>query len=350
MIEPGTPNATHQPVEGGAPELQFTPDEGVTPEPPKGPKATETPSQKPLEFTPEEITPPGTNPPEDQPGATEPPAYTPNLNYKVKGQEKVFPDWIHDKIDSEDREKAIREMYEKYDGFDHVKADRDTLKQHVEWYQQNYEPAIQNLVALQETLKRGDMGAFFDGAGIDRQQVLRWAYEYSQLNPQQQQAQQAQSIQNWNNYYSTQNQNNEVMTLQTQLADARSREVDLILSRPDIAAFAQDLDNRLGRSGFLRDEIIRRGQAYAIQQKRDVPAEQVVQEVLVLAGYAPGNAQQFQPGNGQLPRQPGAGPAPRRNPPTLPTVKGGGGSPAKRQIRTREDLQKRRQELLAQGR
>jgi len=277
-------------------------------------------------------------------------------HYTVKGQELEYPDWAKEIMKDEESAKTVREVMEKYSGFDHVKQDRDYLGQQVEYLQNHIQnelsPVVQQVNLANQCLQAGNLDAFFQTCNIPPQNIVQWALNYAQQTPAQRQANQQQAQAVVNNYHQNYASQNEYTSLQQQLIQARQREVDLIISRPEVATVSQQLDQRFGRIGVLKDEIIRRGQMYA-QAHQDVPAEQLLNEVLALAGVQPGPVAQPN-GNGTFPgasQRPGGQPVQQRvQKPVIRNVGSGGRSPARATINTMADLKKRREALEAQGR
>ena len=92
--------------------------------------------------------------------------------------------------------------------------------------------------------------------------------------------------------------------------------------------------------GAFRNEVIKRGQLYA-HNGIDKPVSEVVKEVLLLAGHAAPQANGIQQtvdnsaGNGgQAPQQQ----IPAQKPPVIPNVGGQGTSPAKRVVRSLDEI------------
>jgi hypothetical protein len=123
----------------------------------------------------------------------------------------------------------------------------------------------------------------------------------------------------------------------------RTAELNGYLQRPDVAAAAQAFDQRAGREGAFREEVIKRGQYYArLPEPVDIPVEQAVSEILRYVG--PMNAPQPQ-AEAQMEApapQAAVAPAPK---PVIPNIKGRGTSPVKKAVKSIDDLRARGREL-----
>ena len=119
-----------------------------------------------------------------------------------------------------------------------------------------------------------------------------------------------------------------------------------------MAQAAQELDQRFGRLGVLRNELINRGKYYGAQGT-DKSAEELLTEVMNFAGVQlggqPAPVQQNTQGGGGQPSPARTGPVPQ-NRGTMSNLKGSGRSPARKVIRSRKDLKERAAQLEAQGR
>lgn len=321
---------------------------GAAPVTPEAPAAAPDAAQAPAEASPE-ASPPAAGSPAAQAAA----AYTVNPVFKVKNTEKKMDDWLLPAIKTPEQEKALRELHEKAYGLDHVKADRQSLKERLKGYEARFEqevaPVMQGVQKLNYALQQGNLGAAFDVLNIPKQAVLTWALQYAQMDAQQRAqvdgagktALQAFDQQLQGQSYQQQ--------MQAQMAEFRSRELDFTLQRPDVTQAQQAFDSVHGEGAF-RNEVIRRGQFYAYQGK-DIPAEQAVEEVM---RYVPRQSPQAPGSHVPAATPPQAAPSPaaaaqaQQAKPVIPNIQGQGTSPAKRVIGSMADIRKRRKELEAQ--
>lgn len=273
--------------------------------------------------------------------------YTPNFKYKVTAPqggaaaklEKEIPEWARPFITSQDLEKNVRELFEKSEGIDAVKQHRDQLVSENTAMREQWAPVVQQVQTLQGHLQRGDLDSFFEGCNLSEQQILKYALYRLQLreNPQAMQThEQTRQLQLQNQAYQQQLQ--EVSSGYQNLAvQQRTMQLDSHLGRPEILPAAQSFDARVGRPGAFRDEVIKRGKLYA-SMGQDVAVEQVANEVLQLIGWSGQNNQAAQ-GAGATAMGAGAAGATAGQPAaTLPSVKGRGTSPAKKVIKSTDQL------------
>lgn len=289
----------------------------------------------------------------DPPGTQAAAPYTPNFKFKFMGPdgqkaEKEFDDLFKPIVKSSDVEKVIRDLHERAHGLDFVKADRQTVKGQLDALQAQHQEQTASLEFMGSLLQQGDFDTFFNIAKVPPQAVVQWVLGHIERQKDPQKAAEYQStLDARHRLYAAELQAKQFQTLGSQATmQARSLELDTILSRQDVASVASAFDARMGREGAFRDEVIRRGVLYAQgPNPKDITVAQAVGEVLAIIGT-------------QAAAQPGAAPAgatqtPGTAPaskPVLPPLPGSGGvSPAKKILKSTDDLRKRGQELAAQG-
>jgi len=276
-----------------------------------------------------------------------PPAYTPNFKFKVLDKEHEIDPLFQQLIKDADTEKKIKELHEKAFGLDSVKLDRQSLKEKIEKHYAPLEKTFQgvqkSIQQIDKMIDQGDYDNFFNVLQIPEQKILEWAVKKAQLmglTPQEQAAYN-QQVQERNQLYQLQQQNAEYeeQLFQTQV-QARAAQLSQELSKPEVLNVMGSFDARAGVQGAFRNEVIKRGQFYA-HQGVDAPVEQVVKEVLQLVGQvvpqATGPQQPVDNGvgtGGQAPQQQ----PPTQKPPVIPNVGSQGTSPAKRVVRSLDDI------------
>jgi hypothetical protein len=281
-------------------------------------------------------------------GTTVPPVYTPNLKFKVMDKELEIDPLFHALVKDAETEKKIREMHEKAFGLDSVKTDRQMLKQKIDTHyaplEQKFQETTRSLAVIDKMVEKGDYDNFFKVLEIPEQKILEWAVKKAQLmqlTPAEQAAYN-QQVQDRNNLYLTEQQN---VQYQEQLfqhqVQARTFELDQELSKPEVLKVVEAFDSQAGTPGALKAEIIKRGQFYAYQGV-DKPVADVVKEILGFVGHvvpqAQPGAQQPGVGSAQPAGQSTQQAAPTVKPPVIPNVGGQGTSPAKKKVRSLDDL------------
>lgn len=274
--------------------------------------------------------------------APQAPAYVPDYKLKVYDQDAVLEDkFLKDLIKDADSEKKVKEIAQKYLGFDTVKAKNMKVTQEYQTYHQQTMPVVDYYNKASSFLQKNDMDGFFEFLKIPQDVIFKYAVqkaEEAQLAPDQRQFLQQQR-QIYKDKISLEEQNQSLQSnQQTQANEYRKQELGWVMARPDVSTTAQAYDAKVGQPGAFRQLVINQGLAYhaATQGKGDLSAEQATMEVLKYIGV-------FLPQQGQAPTTPliqqnGA-------PPIIPNVTGRGTSPVKKQVRSIADLKKKAEEL-----
>jgi hypothetical protein len=275
-------------------------------------------------------------------------AFQAKLKYKVLKEEKDFPDWAKPLATTPETETQLKDLLERADGIESVKAHRDQLIQQTQQFQQEVMPFVADARKALAFAKGGDLKSFFEMTGVPDAAVLKYALKVIQHNenPQlaaQEEHQRQLQLKNQQLQDQAQQYQNGYQELAVQQKDF---ELSVALSRPEILATVQAFDAKVGTPGAFRTEVIRRGQAYAAMGQKNVSAEQVVTEVVQLLTWQGQSAQNPPPPAGV---QNGAG-APMGAtahvpPPALPNLRGKGGSPVKKAFKSTDELRKHARSL-----
>lgn len=153
---------------------------------------TEMPSSNPATepaITPESVTPAATV---GEPAVAAPatpvsaapavPAFTPNFKYSVKGQEKEIDEMFRALVKDAESEKKIKEIFERADGLDVVKQDRTALKQEFEGFKTQITPYMQEYHKFTSLRDKGNLGAAFQVAGINDEDIFKYALQKLQMS------------------------------------------------------------------------------------------------------------------------------------------------------------------------
>lgn len=274
------------------------------------------------------------------------PAYTPNYKYKALKEEKEIPEWARGIVTSADSEKQVRELFERADGLDPVKQHRDILVNENKQFREHVLPFYQEAQQALDHARKGDLDSFFQTVGLSEAAILKYALHRIQLRDKPEALAAHDQARELRLQNATLQQQVEAANQQyTQYAvQQKSNELESTLSKPEISEAVQAFDARMGKPGAFRAEVIRRAQAAYAATQQDPTAEEAVGEMLRLIGWQGGGT------SGQPPAQNGQnagtadggtfGASGAGAKPTLPSIRGKGGSPAKKVPRSVEDLRK----------
>lgn len=318
-----------------------------------------------LTSTPEDTTGVVTNPedttsvvtdPEVSPdgeGTSAPEEYVPDFKYKAMQEERELPEWVRPALTSKEQEEEIKKIFSRAGGQEHFEKKYNELNtrltEHYTPLEQKYQQQQLAFNQLNQYAQNNDWRSFFNTLKVPQQAVLSYAkdiLEYQDLSPEQKQAvdqhyltQQQYEQAQWQNQQLQQN-------WQQQQVQLRTMQLDMEMTKPEVAKFREQFDTLAGREGAFRDTICREGAMLWNTQQLDMDPASLVQRVIgqypgvnTLAPQAPGQGQP-QPGTNTVVQKP-------NNAPTLPTIQGGGASPVKRQVRSLADIAKIREELEA---
>lgn len=284
-----------------------------------------------------------------------PPEYHPNYNFKVHDQEREVDEWIRPLIKDAETEKQVRDLYERAYGLEHVKQDRQTLRDdntRMRAELDEFGKVKNDLRQLGHFLQNGDMQSFFEAHEIPDERIFQYAMQKLQMreNPElQTQYDQNRLVQN--QQYNLQRENENLRQQQQQIAyDRKQEELRYVMSDPTVRQAEQEYNARMGQDAF-RNEVIARGSMHYRTTQQDLSARDAVDQVLKVMGYQPagqaGGAQTFQqPVNtGMVPpntvqqqaQVPMQGQQPGQ-PPVIPNIKGRSSTPVRKQPRSIQEL------------
>jgi hypothetical protein len=264
----------------------------------------------------------------DQPVAAEAPAWTPTLKYKFNGMEKDFDPIFKDIVKDQDTEKKIRDLLERNEAFDMHKQKSMELEQKFKKIEPEYQKIVSNLqhaTKLWET----DKGSFFEYMGIPKEDLFKYVAEELQRE---ELPQQHRSV-----YDNERNLKLKAMEQERQLQEyqarafdesvkAKSFQLEQELGKADVQRYSQAYDDLYG-SGSFRSEIIKLGQTEAALNGKDLSVAEAVD--MIVSKVKP-IVERF--GGNQISNQ--------QNQPVISTIKAGASSPAKRAVRSLDDLKK----------
>lgn len=285
------------------------------------------------------------------PAAAAAAAYSPTYKYKYvdpegKDVEGELPDWVKPLVKTADFEKQVRELFEKSASLDFIKGGRAKAQTQAAEVGKELGELKAGIESLRKCVQSGDFDSFFEMLEIPQQRILQYALQVAQrekMTPEQRQAYDA-SVSQRRQLQMLQEQNRSLQDQHTQAAvQARSLELDTVLSRPEVNAMAAAFDGRLGRPGAFRAEVVRRGQHAFYTSGQDVPAETLVAEMMATFGAFVNAAPAASGSAGGVVTPPAHGK------PTIPNIAGKGASPVKRVPRSIDDLRKIAADMASAG-
>jgi hypothetical protein len=276
--------------------------------------------------------------------AQAPEEWAPDYKFKVMDKEYEFDEFIRPTITKDNYDK-IKDLYTKAYGLDHEKSRAERYKSEFERLtpiEQQFAQQNKTLGYMGTLLQNKDYNTLFKELNIPDDAVAQYAIQrlnYRELPPEQQreqdrifeERQRLRMLELQNQEYSQQ--------LQSTVIQARGQELESYLQGPAKSA-AESFDQRVGKPGAFREEVIRRGQMAYYTQKKDIPVAEAVNEVIRLAGISPqtqGQASNMNTANFHTPQD---------KKPYLPNIRGSNMSPVRKQFSSVDDLKKKYNEMF----
>jgi len=288
--------------------------------------------------------------PEEVTDIIEPPPeeddWKPDYKFKVMDKEHEFDEFIKPIVNKDNYEK-VRDLYEKAYGIDFVKSKKSELENEVNQYkeiEQKYNQQNQSLGYLGSLIKNKDYHTLFNELKIPDQDVMKYSLDRVQYQdlPPEQKAEYDSNIEAKQRLRNLEMQNQQFQSqVQAQAAQARVAELDNYLSSGQMKELVDSFDQRAGRPGSFKEEVMRRGQLAYYTSGKDLSVKEATEEVVKLFGYglnAQYGNQDGNSGNQQQQMQQQTANVGRK--PTIPNVRSGGHSPARKLPTSIEDLKK----------
>ncbi len=272
------------------------------------------------------------------------PSYEPNYGFKVLDEEHEVEEWLRPLMKDTESEGKVRELCEKAFGLDFVKTERDKVREELSGVKGEFDTQSQNLQRLSGYVEKNDLTTFFHEIGITNDVLINHALTLAERKTMPVEQQQAYDNQ-WQSQRRAELMEQQYNGLQDKMLAQQNQqtvyEYNNEVSKPEVSQFQLAFDQRNG-SGAFANEVARRGQLYEFQGNDTISVSQLVQEVVNFGGGF--QAQQAQPAATGVP-----GPeqvVQAQQVPVIPnTGSSGGQSPAQKEIKTLEDLQKIANEL-----
>lgn len=302
----------------------------------------------------------------EQENANEP-AFTPDYKFRANQQDMEIPEEFRAHIKDVESQKRMKDMFEKFHGFETQKTKLSSLEQDVTKYRGGYEGIVNNLQDIQQgyahAVQSGNLhnlDMVFQKLGLGEDVLMAWAGEKAKLaglEPEQQRAIMHSNKLEREAYEHGQHQNYLMNQNQQKDLQIRQMQFDSAMAAPQIQGFAQELDGKFGMAGFFAEEVVKAGQmAYALE-KKVLSVPEAMQAVITKYGLK-GQAQQVQPqGQGNANGQQGGNVSAdgkkiiQRDNKVIPNIgSASGASPVGTgKAKNLDDVRKRYAELMAQG-
>jgi len=250
--------------------------------------------------------------------------YTPNFEYKVRDDAFQFDDRVKTVVKTKEDEEYFRDLYTKSGGVDHYKTK-------INEYEDNYgklyghteklTKGFQNLKTLRDD---GKLNELFTSLGVTEDQLMKHAIGLAK--EQQLPEDERMKNQQMRDYESKiNNLEHKLNNVTTQFSSQREQ-ADTMRDVDNLKGFVssdrgQAIGNVMKANGLnLMQEVVNHGLAVHQTTGNDIPVEQAFNEVLTKYNFMAAPTQQAAP--------------------TLPSIRGGGGSPNGLSINSIEDLKK----------
>lgn len=273
-----------------------------------------------------------------------PPPYTPNYKFKYPKldsndqEEKEFDDWSRGFVNQENEAK-FRDLYTKAYGMDFYKQKYGKINDSFKTYKEKYEPLVKTWNELSEVYNQGDLDTFFKGLKIPEDKIYQYVLDKlneRDLTHEQRLERQSQTDLKRRAYY-LERENRELQSrYQTEQTQARDFQLSQALMKPEYGSIAKSFDERMGRPGAFREEVIKRGVLAFHATGQDISPDQAVQEVMSLLGIQSQPQQTAHLNSAQDAQTQQRNPSP----PVIPNVGARSSSPAKKSPRSLADLRK----------
>lgn len=280
---------------------------------------------------------------------TETPAYVPNTKFTVLSWdekaraetkiEKDFEEWVKPFL-TKDTEEKFRDLYSKAEGLNYVKqtrAQERAAKEDVERQFSAFKNEIQDIVSTRDV----DLGLFFEKLRLPKQKIAEWLVQELQKEELPENQRKV-----YTEHEALRRENFELRkkadTLSSTMIDpgvqARTLELQGVLSNPEIKALAESFDTRLEKPGAFIDMVIHQGKMEWEATRRDLSVQEAVDRVLRIAGLTQ------TPSTGVTPNEP-AKPAATKvitqaKPTVIPNVGAGNSSPSSARPKNLDDLRR----------
>lgn len=277
-----------------------------------------------------------------------PAAYQANFKYKAFGKEKEIPEFWRGLIKDADSEKKVRDIFTQADAFEDMKSKHENTSKQFQEVLSEHTALDRDVRKVMSFRNNKDYDNFFSSLRIPEQEVFDWVQrkiEVMQGTPEQRQMAEMQ-MRERQKAYDLQHENEFLQSqYQTQAVQARTMQLDNILSRPDISKAASFFDEKSGRVGAFRDLVIEEAQKVFYSSNQDLSAEEATAQVMQRFGKFFEGSQAPQ----EMPQAQTAAVPQVQSKPVIPVAQGRGTSPVKKAPKSLDDLKAMYKEMQSTG-
>jgi len=256
------------------------------------------------------------------------PAYTPDYTYKVVNEVKEFDPRIKGLIKSKEDEQWARDLVTKAEGLEVNKRNLEMTARERDQLKAAYMPLQKDVTQVLHMIDKKDYPSLFAVLGVDKKDILQWAYEEVTVQELPEHQRKAYNERNElsRKHYTLEQQNQE-MREQLQQIQLTQRQTELtnIVNSGDHASIVKEFDQRNGPNAFY-NEVVRRGVAHATATGETKSPQDVINEIITVYGLkreAP-KATNMSSGQGALP--------------VIPNTGSSGAAPVMKKIKTVEEM------------
>ena len=270
------------------------------------------------------------------------PAYIPNFKYKAALQEKELDPFFHSLVKDADSEKKVKDLFTKVDAFDFVKGRKEQIEQQHGQLQGDFEFLNQTVNNVIKARDSGDLKSVFRQLNITKESLFKYVQQELQVMemPPEQQQQYAQFEQA---QMQKMNLEQQVQGLQKQYehqaVQARAMQLDVALSRPEVANFATAWDAN-GEPGSFKSFVIEEAKKVFYDTRQDLSPEEAIGLVMKRFGKFLNTGDAVMPPPQAVPQT-----MSQQAKPVIPNITGKAASPIKKVPRSLDDLKKLAKEM-----
>jgi len=265
------------------------------------------------------------------------PAYQPNFKYKAALEERELDEFWRPLVKDADSEKKVKELFTKVDAFDFVKTRKEHVEEQYEALAGDYDHLSSTVKNVEDSLNKGDLTSVFRQLNVTKEQIFKWTQD--QINRMEMPPEERQRIEQYEQaQLHNQTLEQKFSTLeskyQNQAVQARTMQLDMVLSRPDVSQFSQAWDANGGQGSF-RNFVVEEAKKVFYETQMDLSPEQAVNQVMQRFGkflnMGDSMTQAPQALNSMQVQQ---------QKPVIPNITGKAASPIKKVPKTLDDLKK----------